>query len=252
MVNRRKFITSVTTAIAAPLIVGSASRHRRRLLHELVAFWPLDEASGTRADKFGRLDLTDNNTVTQRVGPTGVGNAADFLTANSEYLSRASESLLQAGDYDFSFAAWAIIENQVGVVEGIIGKDVAVSRDYYLYYDGTRDLVSLQLYNTAGGVTNLDNSAPDTDWHLYSFGYRAATRTVWLAFDANAAFEATLAGATPPNAGTAEFRLGAREYATFQQYLDGGICNVGKWHRYLTLDDRQYLYSAGSGRAYPF
>ena len=62
----------------------------------LIAYWKLDEASGTRNDSKGANHLTDNNTVTQAVGK--VGNAAQFTLANSEYLSIADNADLSAGD----------------------------------------------------------------------------------------------------------------------------------------------------------
>src|SRR6056300_304684 len=49
---------------------------------DLVSFWKLDEASGTRVDAFGSNDLTDNNTVGQGTG-TVYANAADFERSNS-------------------------------------------------------------------------------------------------------------------------------------------------------------------------
>ena len=56
---------------------------------DLISFWKLDEASGTRVDAHGSNDLTDNNTVGQGTGNV-YANAADFVRANAEYLTSAS------------------------------------------------------------------------------------------------------------------------------------------------------------------
>ena len=248
MVTRRKFIGACALApLAAHAVIVP---HNRRILQDLVAFWKLDEASGTRVSQFNGLDLSDNNTVGQRAGPTSVGNGADFVT--NKFLSRDSETLLQVGDFNFSFSLWTIVENQVGVVEAIFGKDDGTNRDYYLYYDGTTDQLNFQLYNTAGVTGNFVGPSIDGNWNLISCGYIAATRTVWLATNADTEVTLTLPGTTPPNASAVQFRVGARAYDTFQQYLDGGICSLGKWHRYLTPNDRAYLYNAGVGRQWPF
>src|SRR5690242_13052659 len=78
------------------------------LANGLVAFWDLGEASGQRNDSHTNLlHLTDNNTVTSAAGL--VGTAAQFTAANTEYLSRVSESLLQTAggpNNSFTVAGW--------------------------------------------------------------------------------------------------------------------------------------------------
>src|SRR5258708_7847472 len=51
----------------------------------LVSFWKLDEASGTRTDSVGSNNLTSNNSVGQSVGK--VSNAAHFTATSNQYLS---------------------------------------------------------------------------------------------------------------------------------------------------------------------
>ena len=70
----------------------------------LVACWDFEESSGTRTDAAGSNDLTDNNTVTRDTGVVDYG--AFFNSSNSESLSSASTSDLQAGDISFTWAAW--------------------------------------------------------------------------------------------------------------------------------------------------
>lgn len=67
---------------------GGPSGGADSLLTDLVAWWSLDETSGTRVNAHnpGTYDLTDNNTVGYDTGV--VGNAASFVGANSEFLSR--------------------------------------------------------------------------------------------------------------------------------------------------------------------
>src|SRR5512137_2929130 len=67
----------------------AASPAGSTLLNGLVAYWPLDEQSGTRYDAVGDADLTDNNTVlASNAGPSGT--VASFVAANSESLSVAT------------------------------------------------------------------------------------------------------------------------------------------------------------------
>ena len=64
------------------------------LLTNLISFWEMEEASGTRVDAVvaSGNDLTDNATVTQNPGK--VGNAAQFTLATSEWLSHVSNASL--------------------------------------------------------------------------------------------------------------------------------------------------------------
>ena len=72
-----------------PLSLGALPRTQN-----VVGYWLLDEASGTRVDKTPNgNDLTDNNTVTQGTGHEGGSDKCAYFTrANNEYLSRAAAS----------------------------------------------------------------------------------------------------------------------------------------------------------------
>lgn len=98
--------------------------------------WLLNETSGTRVDETANNnDLTDNNTVTSRTGQ--FGNAAEFVTANSEYLSIADAS--QTGlDFagDFTIGAWAYFDaasgNQVVIAKH---NNTGNQRSYQIYVE---------------------------------------------------------------------------------------------------------------------
>src|SRR5574341_2164717 len=77
----------------------------------LISFWELEEASGTRLDATASdNDLTDNNTVTQATGK--VGNAAQFTRANTEYLSIAHNTSIACGDIDQTRCAWVYLDSK--------------------------------------------------------------------------------------------------------------------------------------------
>ena len=56
------------------------------IIDDLISYWKLDETGGTREDIHGPNDLTDNNTV-GNIDPGIISLGADFIAANSEYLS---------------------------------------------------------------------------------------------------------------------------------------------------------------------
>ena len=124
------FIWFGAVAAATATIVGafiSFPSATSTLTDGLVAYWPLDEASGTRADSHSNsLDLTDNNTVSQGTGHV-YANAADFEEATREYLSRASTDLLQP--LSFSISLWIKPEDLAGPVTPFISKSDATGSE---------------------------------------------------------------------------------------------------------------------------
>ena len=98
----------------------------------LIAWWTLNEASGTRADShINALTLSDINTVGSDVGK--VNNAASFVRANTEYLSRTSEAALQMSTSDIFFGAW-IYPTQLNAVNyQIVSKLYTNLFEYQLY-----------------------------------------------------------------------------------------------------------------------
>ena len=71
------------------------------LLTSMQAYWRLDEASGTRVDRYGSNDLADNNTVTVGPGPQTPGkhgiNHAAMVTAGASLSSAADVRVLLDG-----------------------------------------------------------------------------------------------------------------------------------------------------------
>src|SRR5439155_23130905 len=72
------------------------------LLNGLTVYYALSDTSDATG---GGLTLTNHNTVTFSAGK--VGNAANFVSASSQYLSQADSAAFQMGaSTDFTGAAW--------------------------------------------------------------------------------------------------------------------------------------------------
>ena len=87
----------------------------------LVSYWKMEEASGSRVDVHGSNDLTDNNTVLNATGISG--NGADHERDTSEWLSiaHASQTNLDVTTGDFSISCW-IKRESTGIFGGLVGK----------------------------------------------------------------------------------------------------------------------------------
>lgn len=237
-----------------PIVAGATEP----LLTGLVAYWALEEASGTRVDATGRgNDLADNNTVTQTTGK--VGNAALFTAANSEYLSHADNADLSMGDIDWTFVFWVNLVTDCppnGFM--VIAKDVdtpANSRDYTVdIQDDTGNNIARHYINGGGtalvAATTFGDIATGT-WRMGVVKHNASADTLTISIDNGAADSDPTTGIVPQDSG-AEFRMGARAFATFEGYMNGGIDEVGMWKRSLSAGEITRLWNSGAGCSYPF
>lgn len=226
------------------------------LTDNLIAAWELDEASGSRADSHGSQTLTDNNTVGAGAGLVHA-NAASFVRANSEYLSRASEAALQTGDIDFTFEMWFRIPtgsmpSDLGGNVQFVTKDVdspASARDYTIDAP-TTDQVRFYLGGGGGGggiVTSAVTLSPDT-WYQAVCWHDSTADT--LSIRINDATTTSAIDGSVFDVSVAEFRIGARAYSGAEQYFDGRIGPVRFWKRVLTGGEITQLYNGGAGLAY--
>jgi len=229
----------------------------------LVAYWPLNEtaASGdvTAEDWTKRgNDLTSNNSVLSTTGK--VGNGRELVAANSEYLSRASNTDLQFGNGDWSIAAW-VYPTATGTGEGfVVGKDQSGGREFLFSVitntSTTSNKVAATIFHTDG--TNVSVVGPSVNnadflgkWYhavvvhasgvvsLYLDGALASgsgsTPTV------NRASGKTFAATATP------FNVGRRSFSGFPNHLDAVVDELAKWNRALSATEISRLYNNGNG-----
>jgi hypothetical protein len=214
----------------------------------LVAFWRMEESSGTRADEVGSIDLTDNNTVTQATGK--IGNAAQFTAANSEYLSSTSSSLSTGGG-SFSVAAWVYLDtiwvNNHAVSKGVFGDN---GNEFRLgVNDSNKAEFIVYNGNDAYTIRNNDTSVTEDAWHLLVGVYDAAEDELSIYLDNISGYTA---GSIPsPNSNSNPFVVGRGVHFS-AAYFDGRIDAIGFWSRALTSEELDELWNAGDGLEYPF
>ena len=162
---------TVTASSVGPVTILAP---RDALLNGLLAYWKLNEASGTAIDVIGLNDLDDVNTVGSTAGK--VGTARNFVPASSEYLTNPSTVGLGLGAVDFTFSVWAkitftdlsdgptifSIEDSGGTADVslsiLAGQFYFFIRnfDVYGYYSYCGVLVSLRLLAQCGNRTDGD------------------------------------------------------------------------------------------------
>jgi hypothetical protein len=213
---------------------------------DLVSFWKLDEASGTRVDAFGSNDLTDNNTVGQATSLTGVPytEGADFEKNNTEYLSisDASQSWLSPLSSDFSVSVWVKFESLPGgSAFAIIGQDdygtgTSTDRSWLLSYLTTTNRFTFYLFGGASfTVVEADTfgAASTGTWYHIVATYDATAQETSIQVDGGTAD--TLSHTIGTNNSTADFGISLQlNNGVAGAPFDGVIQAAGIWSRVLS------------------
>jgi len=165
------------------------------LWSSIVSYYSLDEGSGTRADSKGSNNLSDNNTVTSTSGVRG--NAASFLSSNSEYLDIASSPF----DFnsDWTISGWMYLDS-VGTAtyRCVLASATATgasNTEIVLEFDDATD-DKLRLYIGQGGAyinVAWDTALSATTWYHFLIYYDASATTIGISVDNGTAVENTSA-----------------------------------------------------------
>jgi hypothetical protein len=219
------------------------------IIDNLVAYWPLDEASGNAIDAHGANDLTETGgTIAQGAGPGGVGNSRDFEAADTEYFDIADNTDLSMGDIDFEIAGWFNFETN-GSFAGLISK-LNGANEYGLQYQNAGAYLSWNIRNSAndgwGTLHATSAGALSTaTWYFITAGHDSVNNLIYVTL--NAGSPESTAWSQGCNDSTSSFRLGDQNASG---YFDGLMAKVGVWKKVLTTDERTWLYNSGTGRTY--
>lgn len=220
------------------------------LLDGLVAWYNLDEASGTRQDAgANNLDLTDVNTVGSTTGPGIMVNAAAFVSANSEELTHIDAPLYdRSGPY--TVAAWVRFTTFPAGTIGIVSKWTNAGSNNLFTLEsvlsGTQKIRMRHQQSAGGTVSALTATVATATWYFACGGYDGTDVFISL----NNAARVTTA-ATVPAADTGLFVIG-RLGQVASTFFNGDVAGAGFWNRALTVAEQGVLYNGGSGLQYPF
>lgn len=221
----------------------------------LVAYWTLDEVSGTRSDSIGGNHLSDINTVGSDVGV--IGNGAVFVAANSEHLLDSTPSLVPTAGGPFTVSLWykqgagITGSGTWGVFTGGESGTGWTNTGGALYNSNNGTAVVMigcssatrAQYALSATVPWKFPTGDTTNWHHAVFWWTGTTAG-WM-FDNNGTADAGLvqvySGFTPPDtcAKTAFTGYGIGllrgvNVGSPNSFWDGMIDEVGVWNRMLT------------------
>lgn len=225
----------------------------KSLYSALAGYWNLQDASGNRLDLTGNgSTLTNTNTVTSVDGV--VSKASNFVLASSQRLTCADNAAVRGGPKSFTLACWAQLATTPATDMELIAKwSVSANLpEYLLYWNAGSQRFQFGIYRAGDSLLSVQATtfgAPSTGiWYFIRAWYDHDALTVNI--EVNMSGVDSAATVTPAQAAsTAAFYIGS---LTSTSYLNGKMCEVGKWDRVLTTQEALWLYNKGAGRTYPF
>lgn len=243
------FLLAASDLEAQRLINSYAFGTNSTLNNGLIAYWKLDEASGTRFDSAptgSPQDLIDINTVTSVAGK--IGDAAFFTSSNQELLSHADSAELSLWDEASTITAW-VKATTLDVDQMIVAHwyTVGTQRSWRLWFNSSAG--KYQFSVSADGTAEVFVTAnafglPVTNaWHFIAASHDTNLNTITISVNGGAV--SSTAHSTGIHDSTGQFMIGARETTG---WWDGAIDEVGFWERPLTTAEIAALYNSGAGR----
>lgn len=230
---------------------GTFVRLGERDYTDPVEAWEMHEASGSRAGSVNALTLTDNGGVSSATGNSGQ-NAA--VMTGSQGLSRASEALIQLGNYNFTFTGWVKFSavDSFGVIATKYNTSGVDNRQFYAYLENPAK-VRVAFWANAGGSTNgavqSDNfgALSANVWYFVAFWHDADNNEVGVSINAGTANTTSYAGGVHPT-GNGPLRFG------FDGTTNAATRNLERWRFYrrvLSGAELTAMYNAGAGVNFP-
>lgn len=223
------------------------------LIDNLIAYYKLDETSGTRVDSHSNgLDLTDNNTVGSGTGI--INNGADLASGSSEYLSHADDALFDVS----STASWSfwVKSSSYGSNMAFAGK-MTFNTDNSWLLEHQADGLHVRIATSASDISTegVGGAATSGSWthYLVVFDGAGATNADRLKVWKNgSSVTLTFSGTIPATIrnSASEFVIGV--WSGLGRYYNGLIDEFGFWSDAKTGTDATSLYNSGAGLAYPF
>lgn len=240
----------VGTAVSAAIgWLKHAAAAGSTLLNDLVAYWPLDEVSGTRADAVGSADLTDNNTVgVSLAGPSGT--VARLVAANTESFSNATVFDSMAGKSG-TFLTWVKQDSVTGawMFGGTAG---GWNSSVEAFVSGTNSKLNIAFYNDDEGKTERDyiehQNVMLAGWNLIGFTYDHPTKTSTVYVNGVPSNTTSVLSDGLNWDGAPDFQLGGAR--VIWGAADDQRGPTGLWERAFSTNEVLGIFNSGSGKSY--
>lgn len=239
---------------------GTFNIRQLSLNNGLVAFWNLDEATGTRFDSGPNgLNLTANNSP---LATTGVSaqtlTAASLVKSSVQYLNlpiAQAGALVQTAS--FTLTAWVKLTT-AAVQAGLVTKGTIATTstsNYSLAYvqSVNRFRATVKVVSAITITANTFGAVSTGTWYFLCLTV-SAPGTASFSIN-NGTADTTAVGAALDSNNANDFLIGAASNGSntvvTTTTLDGAVDAVGFWNRVLTASEISDLYNSGQGRQFP-
>ena len=237
---------------AAPFGPAQVASWSPSLLNGLVAYWPLDEASGTRYDAWtNALHLTDVNSLQSLSGKISRGSSNPV----NSYLEIANTNLLNFTNAVFSFNCWAYFTATNAPITLASFYTAWTQKAWWIYYENGSMYGSMIFDTSTDGANNfipydLTNKITVVlnEWAMWTFVLNRENRYIYKNGELVTSFN--FPASVKIHQSTSKAYLGfINGYSTSMVKL---MDEVGIWNRVLTPSEITTLYNIGRGRRFPF
>lgn len=230
------------------MALGADPPYPQRIMRGLLSYWPLTEASGSRADIWGGQTLTDNATVTAGTAATGwLRTSSLFTAANSEWLSLADNTAMSVNGGSFTFGCW-VNPTALGAQMCIASKyqsTGATTGEWIFRFNATGGVFATMISGSTltSGVTTTTKLVAG-QWSYVACGMNMVDG---FQFVYNMGEYQKLTYSSAVNDSTIDFRIGQRSDIEF---LGGMVAGAAYWQRALTVGELDWICNKGNGRAW--
>lgn len=206
-----------------------------------IAYWPMDEASGSTvldATGNGRTGTSANVTLAQ---PGQIGNSYKFLGASNSLITPSAALTAALTVREYSFACWLKVDANAGLQVRVVNTYSDVGAEYSVLE--VRTGVNLSVFVKENGVTQTVNQTEvgvvtDEQWHLVVFFNSESTGNTGIWFDGELR-------AVPRTGEGADATVPDANYPAVGAFLDGWIQKAAFFNRLLTEAEVTALWQKG-------
>lgn len=217
------------------------------LIDSLVAYWSLDEVSGTQVnDSYASYDGVTNATVNS----AGLLGRAETFTRTSSHYAYFGTTVGDMSTDDFSVSFWIYKTAAVSNYQGLIGNWGSTPYWYITINDG--DMLHC-VCNFGGGniSTYSDANLPEDAWtHIVYTVDRSGSTTLYINGSAQADTDDVSAGVAVELNNNNTLSIGLAGGTTW--YYNGLMDEILLTKGILTQAEVTALYNSGAGLGYPF
>lgn len=222
-----------------------------------LAYWKMDESSGTRIDATTHgNDVTPSLIAAPVSQPGKINNCAGFTSTvvsdDTPYFSNLNCPNIKIEDNSFTVFCWVQLsrKNKISIIISRRSSTL-VPIDFELYYSRDADNFDMfrqdDQYNSNDAWSASLGPVALNTWYFIVYWYDKIAHTVNMqvnngAIDSQSDFSLIVASTD------AQCRIG-NESLNDNVGMDGLIDEIGIILRTTTQDERDYLYNSGAGRA---